>query len=98
MAQTPRCDLCPEEDAEVMWTSMTDGSTVAIGKACLPAFVVGIAQTLGLVALPADLVPDTMGGTLTLDAPDEASEPPTEPTPKPTRKRREAPASEPVDA
>lgn len=49
-----------------MYTSLTDGSVVAIGPSCAPAFVMGLAQSLGYVALPADVVPAEMGGALEL--------------------------------
>lgn len=66
MGQTLRCDLCADEEAAVMLTSLVDGSTNTVGANCLASFVAGLAQTVGLVALPAETVPVEMGGTLEL--------------------------------
>lgn len=66
MGQTLRCDLCADEEAAVMLASLVDGSTNTVGANCLPSFVAGLAQTVGMVALPADTVPVEMGGTLEL--------------------------------
>lgn len=68
MGQTLRCDLCADEEAAVMLTSLVDGSTNTVGVNCLPSFVTGLAQTVGLVALPSETVPVEMGGTLELEA------------------------------
>lgn len=87
MGQTITCDLCAAEEAAFMLTSLTDGSTNSVGAGCAPAFITGLAQTVGLVAIPADAVPVEMGGTLVLDAT------PTEDTAgaeKPVRGRRGA--------
>lgn len=41
MAQPITCDYCSSEDAALMMTNMTDGTTVAVGAACLPLFFGG---------------------------------------------------------
>lgn len=71
----------------MMWSSLTDGSTIAFGNACAPSFVEGIAASLGAVMLPAEAVPASLGGTM----PDPGVEAPA----KPARKRREKPPYEP---
>jgi len=38
MAQAIPCDICGEEQAIQLLTSMTDGQTIAMGPACLPVF------------------------------------------------------------
>ncbi len=73
-----------------MWSSLTDGTTIAFGENCAPAFVAGIVQSLDAVMLPADAVPVEMGGTLVTEVDD--------PSVKPTRKRRERPPHVPEDA
>jgi hypothetical protein len=41
MAQPIACDLCGEENAAVMQTNLVDGSSMAVGPACLPMFFGG---------------------------------------------------------
>jgi hypothetical protein len=41
MAQPLTCDLCGAEEAVVMQTNLTDGSSMAVGAACLPMFFGG---------------------------------------------------------
>lgn len=38
MAQPIACDICSLEEAVQMLTNLTDGSVLAIGPACMPAF------------------------------------------------------------
>ena len=38
MAQPIACDICSQEEAVQMLTNLTDGSVLAIGPACMPAF------------------------------------------------------------
>lgn len=47
MAQPITCDLCNEEQAVLMQTSLTDGSTMSVGPACLPLFFGG--AVLGVI-------------------------------------------------
>lgn len=68
MGQTITCDLCSAEEAAFMLTSLTDGSTSAVGADCMPAYITGLAQSAGLVAIPVDAVPVEMGGTLVLES------------------------------
>lgn len=95
MARDPDCDLCKEEPGIIMWSDLRDGTTMCIGETCAPAFMIGIAEALGFVMLPADAVPVELGGTLTTEAPETASKRP--------RKRRDAvpdtdTGTEPADA
>jgi hypothetical protein len=69
MARSINCDMCGLEPAGAMYSNLDDGSAVAVGENCAPAFVAGLAQAVGLVALPADQVPAEMGGTLVMDTP-----------------------------
>lgn len=39
MAQTLNCDVCGEENAVQMLTDLTDGTSIAIGAACIPMFL-----------------------------------------------------------
>lgn len=41
MAQSIACDLCNEEEAILMQTSLTDGTVLAVGAVCLPQFFGG---------------------------------------------------------
>jgi len=41
MAQPLNCDLCQEEQAVLMQTSLADGTVLAIGATCLPLFFGG---------------------------------------------------------
>lgn len=41
MAQPIACDLCQDEQAVLMQTSITDGSVLSVGAACLPQFFGG---------------------------------------------------------
>lgn len=73
MARVITCDLCHEEEATAIWSSTTDGSTIAFGDNCAPVFVVGIAQSLGIwPEEPVQVTPDEL--------------PPAEPKPKRARK------------
>ena len=38
MAQPIACDICGTEEAVQMLTNLTDGSVLALGPACMPAF------------------------------------------------------------
>ena len=38
MAQPIACDICGLEEAVQMLTNLTDGSVLALGPACMPAF------------------------------------------------------------
>lgn len=87
MGQTLRCDLCADEEAAVMLTSLVDGSTNTVGVNCLPSFVTGLAQTVGLVALPSETVPVEMGGTLELP---NASDMPAQGNDEPPKRKRGA--------
>lgn len=55
MARTIPCDLCGAEDAEIMYTTFSDGSTIGIGKMCAPNFVVGLAIALGILPDPSEI-------------------------------------------
>lgn len=48
MARTIMCDLCHDEEAAAMWTSLADGSTIAAGETCAPVFIMGLAQAVGI--------------------------------------------------
>lgn len=41
MAQQLPCDYCGAEEAALMMNSLTDGSVVTVGAACLPLFFAG---------------------------------------------------------
>jgi len=73
MAQTINCDLCSQEPAVILQSSMADGSTVGVGDSCMAAYIMGMAQACGMVALPAELVPADLGGSA--QAPEVAPEP-----------------------
>ena len=47
MAKPINCDLCGEEEAVLMQTSLADGSSLAVGPACLFVFFAGGA--LGII-------------------------------------------------
>lgn len=55
MAQTILCDLCREEEAESMYSTFADGSTVAIGPMCAGLFVTGLAIALGIIPDPSEV-------------------------------------------
>lgn len=57
MAQPITCDLCQSENAVLMQTSLTDGSVLAIGPACLPQFFGG--ALLGVIGSDGHAGPPT---------------------------------------
>lgn len=63
MAREIECDVCRQEPAVIMQTDMRNGSTVAVGEQCLMPWAIKTAAEVGLVALPAELVPVELGGT-----------------------------------
>jgi hypothetical protein len=54
VAKSITCDLCRDEEAEIMYSTFTDGTTLAVGPLCAPQFVYGLAIALGIVADPSD--------------------------------------------
>jgi len=52
------CDLCQAEDAELMYSTFSDGSTIAVGPMCAPLFVTGLAIALGVLPDP-DAAPES---------------------------------------
>lgn len=57
MAQQLICDLCSAEQAVLMQTTLTDGSTMLIGPACLPLFFGG--AVLGVIGSDGHAGPPT---------------------------------------
>lgn len=57
MAQQLICDLCQAEEAVLMQTTLTDGSTMTIGPACLPLFFGG--AVLGVIGSDGHAGPPT---------------------------------------
>lgn len=57
MAQPITCDLCQSENAVLMQTSLTDGSVLAVGPACLPQFFGG--ALLGVIGSDGHAGPPT---------------------------------------
>ena len=57
MAQPINCDLCNAEQAVLMQTSLTDGSTMSVGPACLPLFFGG--AVLGVIGSDGHAGPPT---------------------------------------
>lgn len=53
MARTIVCDLCKEEEAMALYSTMADGTTLAIGKNCGPQFAYGLAVAVGVLPDPA---------------------------------------------
>lgn len=52
MGRTITCDLCHGEEAEIMYSTMADGVTIAVGPLCTPLFVTGLAIALGILPDP----------------------------------------------
>lgn len=50
MARDISCDFCQSEPAFGIWSEVADGTTVAVGKDCVPAFLGGLAQAFGLLS------------------------------------------------
>lgn len=57
MAQQLICDLCSAEQAVLMQTTITDGSTMLVGPACLPLFFGG--AILGVIGSDGHAGPPT---------------------------------------
>ncbi|HTM85003.1 MAG TPA: hypothetical protein VL179_08890 [Mycobacterium sp.] len=57
MAQPLVCDLCQAEDAVLMQTTLTDGSSMTVGPACLPMFFGG--AVLGVIGSDGHAGPPT---------------------------------------
>lgn len=57
MAQPISCDLCGDEQAILMQTSLADGSVLAVGAACLPMFFGG--ALLGVIGSDGHAGPPT---------------------------------------
>lgn len=57
MAQQLICDLCNAEQAVLMQTTLTDGSTMLVGPACLPLFFGG--AVLGVIGSDGHAGPPT---------------------------------------
>lgn len=55
MAREITCDMCHEEPAEIMYSTFTDGSTLAVGPLCAPQFVYGLAIALGILPDPSEV-------------------------------------------
>lgn len=57
MAQPLTCDLCQAEDAVLMQTTLTDGSSMTVGAMCLPLFFGG--AVLGVIGSDGHAGPPT---------------------------------------
>lgn len=57
MAQQLICDLCHEEEAVLMQTTLLDGSSMLIGPSCLPLFFGG--AVLGVIGSDGHAGPPT---------------------------------------
>jgi hypothetical protein len=52
MARQITCDMCKAEPAAAMYSTMNDGTTLAIGDNCAPSFAYGLAVATGILPDP----------------------------------------------
>lgn len=87
MAREITCDLCSTEPAMALYSTIADGTTIAIGDMCAPNFVVGLAIAVGVLPDPT-AEPDKPVKALPKRRPGkalaEAAEAATDPTEAPT--------------
>lgn len=89
MARDITCDLCKEEPAIALYSTMADGTTLAIGENCAPSFAYGLAVATGVLPDPS-VESEQVVGTVE-ELPTDLGEPEPAPLSRRTRKGRETP-------